>query len=281
MLLLLQCTYVNNLTCEGHYQPYISPLAFSILLFFAYIFFASKESISKKGWNVWRTISFTFGSACLALSFSPPLVDFAHHHFTGHTIQHLLLGMLAPIGLVLGAPVTLALRTASLVRVWAISRILNSGYLHFINKPLVIFLLNSGSLFLLYLTPLFDLIHQYPASHILVHIHMLLAGYLFTWTIIGPDPAPGRLKMEIRVLLLFISIAAHSFLSKYMYAYHYPKTAGYGIEEIKSGAKLMYYGGDLIELIIVIALFSLWYRGKGKPYYQFNLSLKQIFRPTK
>jgi len=281
MLFLLQCTYAVTHTCGGHYQTYLVLLAISALLFFTYIFLASKNATSKKGWNVWRTASFTFGSACLAVSFSPPLVDFAHHNFTGHTIQHLLLGMLAPIGLVLGAPVSLALYTASHKRARAISRVLSSSYFHFISTPIVVVLLNSGSLFLLYLTPLLDLTHQYPALHILLHVHMLMAGYLFTWTIIGPDPAPRRPKMEMRVLVLFISIAAHSFLSKYMYAYHYPKTGVYRIEEIKSGAKLMYYGGDLIELIVIVALFTLWYRGKGKPYYQFNLSLRQVFKQSK
>lgn len=56
----------------------------------------------------WRIASFISGIVLLAVAMSPPLVNFAHHDLRGHMIQHLLIGMLAPISLVLAAPVTLA-----------------------------------------------------------------------------------------------------------------------------------------------------------------------------
>ena len=271
MVFLLQCTYITADGCTGHYQPYLVPLALSVSLFGAYLFAAATPGQAHRPWSMWRTLCFTFGCAVLVLSFSPSLIDSAHHNFMGHSVQHLLLGMLAPIGLVLGAPVSLLLRTVSVNKAKKVTCLLHHSFFQGISHPVVVLFLNTGALYIFYLTPLFRLAHVYPLVHFGIQLHVLLAGYLFTWTLIGPDPAPRRLKMKARVLLLFISIAAHAFLTKYMFAYVYPKTEVHSTAQIKEGAKLMYYGGDAIELLLLILLFSIWYQRKGKPHYQIYL----------
>ena len=60
-------------------------------------------------WSPWRTTAWLTGAVTVAVALSPPLMDLAHHDHRAHMAQHLLLGMYAPLALVLAAPVTLAL----------------------------------------------------------------------------------------------------------------------------------------------------------------------------
>jgi len=219
-------------------------------------------------WNSWRTISFSTGIILLGVALSPSLVQWAYHDMRGHMVQHLLIGMVAPLGLVMGAPVTLAMKTMPRQTARLVTRMLGSSLFHVLSHPVTALVLNIGGMFVLYLSPLYNAAAGNPVLHHLIHLHFLAAGYLFTWAIAGPDPAPRRPGIGIRVVVLFISIAAHAYLSKCMYAYLYPLYSGHSADEIRSAARLMYYGGDLSELLLAIALFSVWYGRTNHPRYQ-------------
>ena len=118
-------------------------------------------------------------------------------------------------------------------------------------------------MFFLYLTPLYAAMQKHMWLHYFMHFHFLAAGYLFTWSIAGPDPAPKRPSFRLRLLVLFISMATHAYLSKLMYAYQYPKNTSHSLIEIQEAALWMYYGGDLAELLLAIAFFSFWYRSRA------------------
>lgn len=224
---------------------------------------ANRQWRKGRAWNVWRSISFTAGILLLAMALSPPLADFAHHDFRGHMAQHLLLGMLAPLLLVLAAPVSLLLRTVSVAAARRITALLHLPGIRIICHPLTALILNIGGMYLLYLTPLYAFTLSNGALHALVHWHFIAAGYLFAWAIAGPDPSPWRPDLRTRLAVLFCGMAAHAVLGKLMYAYSWPRGTPHSAEEIRSAAKLMYYGGDITELLLAIALFALWYRNRA------------------
>lgn len=228
----------------------------SIISLFAYWAAAFRERSTPKRWSHWRTASFSGGILLLLIALLPNVVAFAHHDLRGHMVQHLLLGMLAPLGLVFGAPVTLALRAMPRNLGRALVIFLRSPWLRFVSRPDTAMILNIGGMYLLYLTPLYTAMHGNAAVHALVHWHFLVAGCLFTWAVAGPDPAPRRPSKSFRLLILFFSIAAHAFLSKAMYAYGWPSGTHHSLSEIRASAKIMYYGGDFAELLLVIALFA-------------------------
>ncbi|HZF66036.1 MAG TPA: cytochrome c oxidase assembly protein, partial [Chitinophagaceae bacterium] len=220
---LLQCSYVLQPHGEEHHHGSFVFLLLVSMLFGLYS--VSSFSIKGKGkkWSNWKLCSFTTGCVLLAVALSPSMFDYAHHDFSGHVLQHLVLGMFAPILLVLGAPVSLLLRTIPRRHSKSLAFMLNSGFFHILSHPFTAFVLNIGGMYALYLTPLYNNLHNNPPLQIVVHLHFLAAGYLFIWSIIGPDPAPRRAKMVTRVFVMFLSIAAHASLSKYMYAYSFPK----------------------------------------------------------
>jgi putative membrane protein len=213
----------------------------------------------KTGWGAWRTLSFITGAFLLGIAMLPSVMQWAHSDLRGHMVQHLLIGMFAPIFLVLGAPITLALKSMAPPAGRAVTRILRSGAFFYISHPVTAFTMNMGGMYLLYLTPLYVLGFSLPFLHHLMHVHFLFAGFLFTWSIIGTDPAPERPAHLVRLIVLFISIASHAFLSKYMYAYGFPRNSHHSAEEIREAAKIMYYWGDLSELLLTIIFFAVWY----------------------
>lgn len=231
-----------------------------------YVFAAISQRRAIRPWSGWRTASFVVGCALLVLAFSPLLHSLTHDPLQQHMIQHLLIGMYAPLGLVLAAPLTLALRTLPLQTARLITVILGSWPLRLISHPVSALILNIGGMYLLYLTPLYSATLTNQSLHYLVHFHFLAAGYLFVWAIAGPDPAPHRPGMQIRLIVLFIGTAAHATLSKLMYAYLWPRGVTDSAEQIRSAAKLMYYGGDLAELLLMIVLFATWYSVRQRRY---------------
>lgn len=233
-------------------------LAISALLV-VYLYHAFRHR-SRRGWSMLRIVSFVSGAGLILLSLSPALTAMAQHDLRGHMLQHLLIGMYAPIGLILGAPFTLALRTLSVPNARRLSAFFRWQPIRWLSHPLAGLLLSIGGMYLLYATPLFAASQQHAVLHSLLHIHFLAAGLLFTWSIIGIDPAPHRPKLRMRLVVLFVAGAAHAMLAKAMYINLWPLGVATDIDQIRSAAKLMYYGGDLAEIALLIGLFSQWYR---------------------
>ena len=185
-----------------------------------------------------------------------PVARAAHTSFTAHMLGHLLLGMAAPLLLVLAAPVTLALRALPVVAARRLSRLLRSPYARVVSHPVVAGTLNAGGLWVLYASPVYPLMHASPTVHLLVHAHVLLAGYLFTASLVGRDPDPHRASMTVRSVVLVAFIAAHSVLAKWLYA---NPPAGVAPEDGRAGAQLMYYGGGAVGALLLVLPFSRWY----------------------
>ncbi len=123
-----------------------------------------------------RTLSWAWGVAALMIALWPPLARWAHYDFRGHMLQHLLIGMVAPLGLVGAAPLTQLLRTRAARR---LMQTLRSPGVSVLSYPATARLLNTGSLYLLYLTPFYAYTLTHPGLHALVHLHFLVAGCLF------------------------------------------------------------------------------------------------------
>lgn len=256
----------------------IFPLALVIGLYLAYLMAAFRQHHFGKPWPKRRVLFFSIGSLLLGIALLPRLHHFSMHDIRGHMIQHLLIGMLAPIGLALGAPMTLLLKTLPKTLSRLIARFLHRPFMQTLSHPVTALSLNIGGMFVLYLTPLYVLSLSHWPIHILVHVHFLLAGYLFAWSIAGSDPTPYRSSFGVRLGVLFIAIATHGVLSKYMYAHALPAGTPHPPEQIREAAKLMYYGGDFSELLLVIALF-VGLQGRLRRSGQLNRVLNQ-FRPS-
>jgi putative membrane protein len=93
--------------------------------------------------------------------------------------------------------------------------------------------------------------------HIIVHVHLFLAGYLFTISMIYIDPTPHPFSFLYRAAVLTLALSAHTILSKHIYA-HPP--LGVPATQAESAAMLMYYGGDVIDLALIFIFCWQWYK---------------------
>ncbi|WP_150304589.1 cytochrome c oxidase assembly protein [Pseudomonas saliphila] len=239
-------------------------LGLIIALGAAYVGAAMVQWRAGRAWSLWRVASWLCGCLLLIQALAPGTMLLAHHDFRWHMAQHLVIGMLAPLALVLAAPITLLLRSLPVNAARWLTALLRSAYVRFISHPWVALVLNVGAMWLLYLTPLYLASLQSPWLHALVHIHFLLAGYLFCWSVLaGPDQAVHSASFRRRASALFLSIAAHSVLAKVMYGYGWPRNVPHDPEQIRAAAQLMYYGGDFAELLLAIALFAMAFSRHG------------------
>ncbi|WP_256841746.1 cytochrome c oxidase assembly protein [Ornithinimicrobium cryptoxanthini] len=204
-------------------------------------------------WPAHRSLLWAAGALCAGGAIALPVVASGQGSFTTHMVTHLLLGMLAPLLLVLSAPVTLALRALPQGRARVLSAVLRSQVARVLMHPAVAAVLNVGGLWVLYSTDLFHRMHNSDLVYAVVHVHLLVVGYVFTASIIGPDPDPHRASMRVRSLVLVLFIAAHSVLAKWLYA-HPPDGVEAG--DARVGAQVMYYGGDAVDVVIIVLLFA-------------------------
>jgi putative membrane protein len=216
-------------------------------------------------WNGWRTTSFLIGCVLLAAALVPGVSPFPDGDFRDHMLRHLVIGMLAPTALAMGAPITLLLR--GLPTRWGrvLTRLLRGRVARVFTHPLTILVLAVGGLVAMYTTPLYAVTSGDGLAHHLVHLHFLVSGYLFAWLVAGPDPAPHRPPVPTRLVLLGIAIAAHTVLSQLMYAGALP-TVAVPAEQLRGAGVLMYYGGDLAELLLAAALVSTWRPPHRRPH---------------
>jgi putative membrane protein len=183
-----------------------------------------------------------------------------------HIISHVLLAMVAPIAVVLGCPTTLALQSLPREPARRLVNLLQTSPVHFITRPAIAVVLNVGAMFLLYLTPLYALAHDRPVLSGLLHVHFFLAGSLFAWVVANQDRVPGQSSLLSRLVALGLSAAAHAYLGKLMFAEGWPSGTGESLEQVRAAAQIMYYGGDVAELLLAVAIFGQWYaRRRRRP----------------
>jgi len=212
-------------------------------------------------WPVGRTVRWLLGVAAVGAALLGPLgsVGGAAHDLRAHVAGHLLLGMLAPLLLVSAAPVTLALRALPHRRARVLARLLRSRPVAVVTHPAVAALTDVGGLWLLYRTDLYALAAARPPLLAVVHLHMLLAGYLFAFSLIGPDPAPHRPGLAVRAGVLVLAVAAHDVLAKLLYAAPPP-----GVAPMPEAGMLMHYGALPVHVALFVLLGREWAAGQER-----------------
>ncbi|OJH19143.1 hypothetical protein BLX88_08060 [Bacillus obstructivus] len=228
-----------------------------ILLFFLYLIACIVSNRHYKRWSYFRIFYWGLGVLCMATVAVGPLAKSVHSNFTAHMFGHLLLGMLSPLLILLSAPMTLFLRILRVKHARYITKVLKSFPIRLICDPLTASLLNVGGLWLLYTTNLFSQMHQNILLYLFIHLHVFIAGYVYTAAFIYIDPIPHRTSYMYRAIIMIISMASHGVLSKYIYA-HPPN--GVTTTQAEIGGMIMYYGGDLVDIILIYIFCLQWYK---------------------
>ena len=135
------------------------------------------------GWPRGRTISWLAGCLVVLLATSSGVGRYAPAVFSVHLVSHLSLSVLASAFLVLGAPLTLALRALPAaepagLREWLVA-LTESAVYRWLTQPIVALVLFAGSFYGLYLTGLFGTALNYHWAHLAMNALFLLTGCAF------------------------------------------------------------------------------------------------------
>jgi putative membrane protein len=231
------------------------PFAVSLLAYLVAVYLSRHRGY----WPWYRSVLWTFGIVACAAGVAGPLAERAESSFPAHMWSHLVMGMVGPVALVLAAPFTLALRTLNVRWARVLARVLVSAPFRFVTHPVTAGVLSLGGLWVLYTTPLYAAAQEHVAVHVLVHMHILISSYLFTNAIIGIDPNRHRMKPVYRAVVLVVFMAGHRVLAKHIYANPPPVVP---LDQGQVGAMIMYYGGDLLDSIIILVLCFQWYSSR-------------------
>ncbi|GLW97073.1 cytochrome c oxidase assembly protein [Microtetraspora sp. NBRC 16547] len=248
------------------------------------LYAAGVVRLARRGdkWSVGRTASWFIGVLILVLVTQSGIAKYSPVLFSVHMAQHMVLNMLVPILLVLGAPVTLALRALKPAvrrgdrgpREW-VTVILHSRYVKFVAHPAIATAIFVVSTYALYFTSLFASAMQEHIGHIAMTVHFLVSGCLFFWVIIGVDPGPHRLPHVGRLLLLFVTMPFHAFfgialmsmgsvLAPEWYG-QLGRTWGASlVADQQTGGAIAWGFGEIPTLIVLIALAIQWWRADDR-----------------
>jgi len=246
------------------------------------LYLAGVWTLRRRGdqWPLGRTLAFVvLGMGSFYVATSSGLAAYDTTLLSVHMVQHMVLSMVVPLCLALGAPVTLALRTLpKRPRGWLLV-VLHSRVAKVLSFPPLTLLLYVVSPWALYYSGWYGASLHSPFVHELMHVHLVTVGALFFWPLMGIDPIPGRVSYPFRVLLVVLTLPFHAFLgisvmsadsliggNYYPSLHHGPMGAWLpdAVDDQHLAGGILWSSGDLIGLVFFGVLFAQWVRSSMK-----------------
>ncbi|WP_257423582.1 cytochrome c oxidase assembly protein [Nocardioides carbamazepini] len=255
----------------------LAPLPLVVTVWAGGLYLVGVLALRRRGdhWPVGRSIAWGIGLAAFYLATSSGLAAYDTVLVSAHMVQHMVLSMIVPLSLALGAPVTLALRTLPRrLRGWLLT-LLHSRLAKVLGFPPLAFGLYVISPWALYFTGWYDASLRSTYVHEMMHVHLVTVGALFFWPIVGVDPLPGRVAHPFRVLLTVMTLPFHAFLGVtimgqttllggdwYPSLHEGPLGAWLPdpFDDQKLAGGILWGAGDLVGLVFFVVLFVQWVR---------------------
>jgi cytochrome c oxidase assembly factor CtaG len=235
---------------------------FVVVLAAGYVIGVRRLRVHGRSWPTARTVAFLSGLALVLVATDSGIAGYDQVLFSLHIVQHILLGMVAPLLLVLGAPITLALQAGSRASQRRILRVLRSTPARVLTHPLTAWLLFSTSIVTLYFTPLYELSLRNGWFHVATHAYFVLAGCLFLAHVVGLDPIPHALGYGARLLYVVVLLPFHTFVGVALLTMNTVIASGWydhvdrpwgarPLADQRTGAGLLWIAGELFGLLCI------------------------------
>lgn len=257
---------------------HLDPWLFVVTVWIIGLYLLGVLTLRRRGdhWPLARTFTFVVvGMGSFAFATMSGVDRYDTVLLSVHMVQHMILSMLVPMALSLGAPVTLALRTLPKApRRWLLSA-LHSRVARALSFPPLAFGLYVLSPWALYFTGWYPATLDSEFLHGLMHVHLVLVGALFFWPLMGIDPVPGRVSHPLRILMSLMTLPFHAFLgvaimgaTVLLAQEHYQELRAGPMEvwlptiaeDQNLAGGILWASGDLVGLLFFGVLFSQWVR---------------------
>ena len=182
--------------------------------------------------------------------------------FTGHMVEHVLIGMVAPVLLALGAPMTLALQASGPGTSRALRRLLHSHVAGVLTHPLTAWTAFGVTLVVLVFSPLLEWSVRHDAVHAFVHLHFLLAGFVFAATMLAVDPIPRPLPHGARLLAVLMAVPFHAIVGMALVVTSHPLFPSIydDLNDQRAAAAVLWASGELFTLLLAALVGRQWWR---------------------
>ncbi|CAN5775233.1 cytochrome c oxidase assembly protein [soil metagenome] len=245
----------------------------------ALVYIAGVIRLRRRGdkWPTGRIVAFLAGCAVLLFATSSGIGRYMPVMFSMHMAAHMLLSMLTPVLLVLGAPVTLALRALPTAghgapgpREWLLAA-LHSRVSRFFTNPAIATIIFVAGFYGLYFGGIFDAAAGNHAAHLAMNLHFLVSGYLFYWVVIGIDPTPRPVQPLVKLAMVFGSLPLHAFFGVVLMSmntvlgesfYQSLKLSWHAdlLGDQRTGGGIAWAAGEVPLVVVMLALLIQWTR---------------------
>jgi len=250
----------------------------------AAVYIAGVVRLRRRGdaWPVGRIVAWLCGCAALLFATSSGVGRYMPAMFSMHMTAHMVLSMLVPVLLVLGAPVTLALRALPAagkdrppgMREWLLAA-LHSRVSKFFTNPLVATAIFVAGFYGLYFGGIFDAAADSHGAHLAMNAHFLLSGYLFYWVVIGVDPTPRPIPHMAKLAMVFGSLPLHAFFgvvlmgTQSVLAGDFYRSLGLPwhtdlLADQRLGGGIAWSTGEVPLVLVMLALLIQWRRSDNR-----------------
>jgi putative membrane protein len=221
---------------------------------------------SPRHWPRWRAVSFMVGLLVLVTALLSGIDAYSDELLSVHVVQHLLLILLAPVLLLWGAPVRLALNACSPAGRGTIGWVLRRRWVRVLTRPACGFVLFTVVVLATHLTDLYEVALTDPTVHAFEHAAYFWSGILFLLPTLAADPVPHPPSAIARfswlmaaMTVMFIPAAVFMFDERVRYPFYLAPARALHVSALENqhaaGMIMLFAGGvAMAALAIVVAM---------------------------
>jgi putative copper resistance protein D len=216
-------------------------------------------------WPRHRTFFFLCGLVAVDLALQSSVATFTASYFQAHVAQHLLLMIIAPPLLALGAPSTLLLQTSSrkVKRTWLM--VLKSKPFALLTHPLTVWMLYFGAMFAFFLSQTINVAMHHMWLMDAINIAFLVASTMYWWPLVGIDPVVHwRMGYGARMVNVLLGVAPEMILGLAILTQARPIASMYSLSSTHAGGAILWISTEFSSLIAFVPIFVLWIRSEER-----------------
>jgi putative membrane protein len=265
----------HNAMTQWVFGPFAA-LVLVVVVVAAVWYLRAQARLAARGrrWSRKRTLSFLAGLVAIDLALQSPIAAFTADYFQAHVIQHLLLMVIAPPLLAMGAPMTLALQTTSRATKIRLLSLLNSRPFQVLTHPLPVWALYYFSMFAFFLTFALGFAMEHMWLMDLINLAFLFASTLFWWPIVGLDPIPHwQMGHGVRMANLLVGVPIESFLGLALLSSARAAASMYTVAGTHEGGAILWIGAELFTFLALVPVFVQWVRFEERKAERYDAQL--------
>ena len=229
------------------------------------------DALGESGrWPRSRSWCFGLGTLSIALVGCAFIGVYDDTLFWTRAVQNIVLLMVAPMLLALGAPLSLLRDALPPGRRPPLSRLLHSAPARLLGQPLVMTLVLTMPLLVLYLSPLYEATLRSPLASGVSGTLVAVAGFLYFWTRFRIDPTPTASSYGITLVITMVEMIGDAVLGVVLWlgptvaAGFYAALARDWGPDLRTdqllGAGVLWVGGDVVGLPFIMIVLGRMHR---------------------